>query len=95
MMLAIHYLAALICVVIFVLLLVFTKYVSLSSILGVLAYPFLLLFIPGLGGDEPILIIFGFVLFLVVLWTHNKNIQRLAKGEENKTYLFNRKNNSD
>lgn len=96
MMLAIHYEAALICVLIFVVLLVLTKYVSLASILGVLAYPFLLLLIPGLGGrGEPILIIFGFVLFLIVLWTHNKNIQRLRKGEENKTYLFNRKNNSE
>ena len=91
MMLAIHYEAAVICVLIFVILLAATKYVSLSSILGVLSFPFLLLFVPRFRGGEPLLIIFGFILFLILLWTHNKNIQRIRRGEESKTNLFHRK----
>ena len=91
MMLAIHYEVALLSAIVFVVLLVLTKYVSLSSIIGALSFPFMLLLIPRFRGGEPMLIIFGFVLFAIILFSHNKNIQRILKGEENKTYLFNRK----
>lgn len=91
MVLAIHYEVALLSALVFIVLLILTKYVSLSSILGVLSFPFMLMLVPRFKGGEPILIVFGFVIFLVILLTHNKNIQRIIKGEENKTYLFNRK----
>ncbi|MDN5203997.1 glycerol-3-phosphate 1-O-acyltransferase PlsY [Fulvivirgaceae bacterium BMA10] len=88
MMLSIHYEVALICVGIFLVILIFSKYVSLGSILGTLAFPTLLLFVPRFKTSEPILVIFGFCLFIVVLWTHHKNIKRIVDGEENKTYLI-------
>jgi glycerol-3-phosphate acyltransferase PlsY len=33
------------------------------------------------------LIIFGFAIFILVVLTHQKNIRRLMKGEENKASI--------
>lgn len=87
MMISIHYEVALICVAVFLLTLLISKYVSLASLISALAFPIFLLFIPRFQTSEPLLIIFGFFLFIVIVWTHNKNIKRLIDGEENKTYL--------
>ncbi|MEM7108722.1 MAG: glycerol-3-phosphate 1-O-acyltransferase PlsY [Bacteroidota bacterium] len=91
MMIAIHYEVAIICVLVFLVALLITKYVSLSSIIGVLSFPCMLVFIPRFKTSEPLLIIFGFFLFVVIVWTHNKNIKRLLSGDENKTHLIKRK----
>ena len=88
MMIAIHYEVALMCVVVFLVTLLITKYVSLSSIIGALAFPSMLVFVPRFKTSETLLIVFGFFLFIVILWTHNKNIKRLIQGDENKTYLI-------
>lgn len=88
MMIAIHYEVALMCVVVFIVTLLVTKYVSLSSIIGALAFPSMLVFVPRFKTSETLLIVFGFFLFVVMLWTHNKNIKRLIQGDENKTYLI-------
>jgi glycerol-3-phosphate acyltransferase PlsY len=88
MMIAIHYEVALLCVVVFLISLLITKYVSLSSMISALAFPTFLLFVPRFKTSEPLLIIFGFFLFIIIVWTHNKNIKRIAEGEENKTYLM-------
>ncbi|MEQ8928193.1 MAG: glycerol-3-phosphate 1-O-acyltransferase PlsY [Fulvivirga sp.] len=88
MMVAIHYEVALLCIVVFIITLLVSKYVSLASIISALAFPTFLLFIPRFKTNEPLLIIFGFFLFIVIVWTHNKNIKRIADGEENKTYLI-------
>lgn len=95
MMLAIHWEVAVLCMLIFLAILITTKYVSLGSILSALAFPVMLLTIPRFQGGEPVLIIFGFILFLMVVWAHHKNIKRLSRGEENKTYLFSKEENSD
>ena len=87
MMIAIHYEVALLCIVVFIITLLISKYVSLSSIISALAFPTFLLFIPRFQTNEPLLIIFGFFLFIVIVWTHNKNIKRIADGQESKTYL--------
>lgn len=87
MMVAIHYEVALLCIVVFLLTLLFSKYVSLASIVSALAFPTFLLFAPRFKNGEPLLIIFGFFLFVIILWTHSKNIQRIISGKENKTYL--------
>ncbi|MTI39232.1 glycerol-3-phosphate 1-O-acyltransferase PlsY [Fulvivirga lutimaris] len=87
MMIAIHYEVALLCIVVFLISLIITKYVSLSSIISALAFPTFLLFVPRFKTNEPLLIIFGFFLFIIIVWTHNKNIKRIAVGEESKTYL--------
>jgi glycerol-3-phosphate acyltransferase PlsY len=88
MMIAIHYEVAIICIVIFILTLLVSKYVSLASIISALAFPSILTFIPKFKTSEPLLIIFGFFLFIVIVWTHQKNIRRIIDGEESKTHLI-------
>ncbi|ELR69836.1 Acyl-phosphate:glycerol-3-phosphate O-acyltransferase PlsY [Fulvivirga imtechensis AK7] len=88
MMIAIHYEVALLCIVVFLITLIVSKYVSLASIIGALSFPALLLLVPRFKTNEPLLVIFGFFLFVVIVWTHHKNIRRMMEGEENKTYLL-------
>ncbi|UII22101.1 glycerol-3-phosphate 1-O-acyltransferase PlsY [Fulvivirga ligni] len=88
MMIAIHYEVALLCIVVFLVTLLISKYVSLSSIIGTLSFPTMLLFVPRFQTNEPLLVIFGFFLFIVIVWTHHKNIRRMMEGHENKTYLL-------
>jgi acyl phosphate:glycerol-3-phosphate acyltransferase len=92
MVLAIHLEAALICLGIFVVVLLISKYVSLGSMIAAIAFPLLLL-LPRFHPDEPLLIVFGFLLSLMVVLTHKKNISRLLQGQESKAniHLFNRK----
>lgn len=88
MMVAMHYEVALLCILVFVITLLLSKYVSLASIISALAFPVMLTFIPRFQTNENLLVIFGFILFLVIVWTHNKNIRRIFDGEERKTYLL-------
>ncbi|MBJ6119833.1 glycerol-3-phosphate 1-O-acyltransferase PlsY [Pontibacter sp. BT310] len=87
MMLAIQPEAALVCIVVFVIVLFVSKYVSLGSMIAALAFPMLLLLHPHFHPDNPILIIFGFILFAIVVITHRKNINRLIAGEESKANI--------
>ncbi|MEJ8758522.1 glycerol-3-phosphate 1-O-acyltransferase PlsY [Pontibacter sp. H259] len=87
MMLAIQPEVALVCIVIFVVVLLLSKYVSLGSMIAALAFPMLLLLHPRFHPDNPILIIFGFILFAIVVITHRKNINRLIAGEESKANI--------
>jgi glycerol-3-phosphate acyltransferase PlsY len=82
--------AALVCCVLFFIILVVFKYVSLSSILASLFF-LSLQFISFFNPHGITLVLFGTSIVLVILITHRKNIRRLLKGEENKIYLF--KNN--
>jgi glycerol-3-phosphate acyltransferase PlsY len=87
MMLSVNWAITLMCVGIFVIVLLLSKYVSLGSLLATLAFPLLLL-IPYFRPDDPVLIIFGFLMFVIVALTHQKNIQKLIAGQENKANLF-------
>ncbi|MEZ4900538.1 MAG: glycerol-3-phosphate acyltransferase [Spirosomataceae bacterium] len=76
-----------VCIAIFVLVLLASHYVSLSSIIAAFAFPMLLVW--GVFGKATVLlIIFGFVLFIVVVITHKKNIIKLLNGKENRIYLW-------
>ncbi|GAB3534258.1 glycerol-3-phosphate 1-O-acyltransferase PlsY [Pontibacter brevis] len=86
MMLAIEPVVALMCIAIFVIVLFTSKYVSLGSMIAALAFPILLL-LPRFHPENPILIVFGFILFAVVALTHRKNINRLIAGEESKANI--------
>ncbi|WP_187264482.1 glycerol-3-phosphate 1-O-acyltransferase PlsY [Pontibacter beigongshangensis] len=86
MMLAVQPEVALVCIVIFMVVLFTSKYVSLGSMIAALAFPVLLL-LPRFNPENPVLIVFGFVLFAVVVLTHRKNINRLLQGEESKTTI--------
>ncbi|MBP6387127.1 MAG: glycerol-3-phosphate 1-O-acyltransferase PlsY [Pseudarcicella sp.] len=86
MVISVNALAALVCMAVFLVVFLITNYVSLSSILGSFTYPMLLL--THVFGEQSLIItIFGFVLFLMVVYTHRKNIVRLLKGTESKVYL--------
>ncbi|MCU0324465.1 MAG: glycerol-3-phosphate 1-O-acyltransferase PlsY [Spirosomaceae bacterium] len=81
--LAIHPLATLICLVVFLLIVFTTKYVSLGSMLGALTFPVQL--VSGVWGLQPmIIVIFGFVLAVLLVITHRENVKRLLAGNENK-----------
>jgi len=73
---------------IFTLTLILTRYVSLSSILSALSFPFVVIFITG-EHHLMLIILAGFVAIFIPL-THIKNILRLWRGEENK-FQFRRK----
>ncbi len=88
MMIAIDYEVALLCIGIFIFTLLISKYVSLASIISALAFPSILWMVPRFKTTEPLLVIFGFFLFIVIVWTHHKNIRRIISGDERKTYLI-------
>lgn len=87
-MLAVHPPLTLTCMGVFLLALLLSHYVSFSSLLATLCFPLLLLIFPAWRKDGFTLIIFGFILFTALLITHRKNLVRLWKGTENKTFLI-------
>ena len=93
MVIAINTIAASGCIAVFLLVFLTSKYVSLGSMLAALAFPILLLS-PFFNKHEPnpVMIGFGFVIFSLVVFTHQKNIRRLLKGEENRANIKLRKN---
>ncbi len=90
MMLAIQPMVALICISVFLIALLISKYVSLSSMIAALAFPILLLLPPFKPGG-PVLIIFGFLMFVMLVYTHRKNVKRILSGDESRTYLLGKK----
>ena len=92
MALAIQPIVALLCLVVFLLTLVTTRFVSLSSMLAGIAFMVLILFI--FNEKETLYRLFAIIVALMVIITHQKNITRLIKGTENKVPLFKKKNNS-
>ncbi|MDI9337944.1 MAG: glycerol-3-phosphate 1-O-acyltransferase PlsY [Alphaproteobacteria bacterium] len=89
MAIAIQPIVALICLIVFIIILSLTKFVSLSSILSAIAFMVLVVFI----FKEKVILykIFAILVALTVVLTHQKNIQKLIKGEENKINLKNKK----
>ncbi|WP_128547471.1 glycerol-3-phosphate 1-O-acyltransferase PlsY [Larkinella soli] len=88
MVLAIHPEVAAVCIGVFLVVVISSQYVSLGSMLAALAFPVLLL-VRAFGQKEsPLLIAFGVVVFLFVVLTHQKNIGRLMRGQENRTRLI-------
>jgi len=81
---------ALICLIIFLVIFLTTNYVSLGSITAAFAYPLLMLS-PRFLPSQHFIVIFGYVMFAIVVLTHQKNIIRLLHGEESKIYLFRKK----
>ncbi|MFC2113892.1 glycerol-3-phosphate 1-O-acyltransferase PlsY [Bacteroidota bacterium] len=67
---------------VFLIIVIITKYVSLGSITAAFSIPFVLYFFTNPGDN--ILAVFAFVVFLIALFTHRTNVQRLLKGTENK-----------
>jgi len=86
MVLGIQPVVAVCCVGVFLLVLYLTRYVSLSSILASIAFPVFILVI--FNEPEPLYRIFAIAVGLMVLVTHQKNIGRLIRGNENKVPIL-------
>lgn len=81
--------AALVCLSIFLVVFLTTRYVSLGAIVSALCFPLVSYFF--IHDDTRIMIIFTVVLGVLVIWAHRKNIERLLKGTENRMNLFTKK----
>jgi len=72
----------------FVTLLIF-GYVSLSSMIAGFSFPIILIFV--WRTQYPELVIFAFILAVLMLFTHQKNIERLYHGTEKKIKILRKK----
>lgn len=96
MALALEPLAFLAIFLIFVVIVGFTKYVSLGSIAAAMFYPLILHNImESRFGHGDLRILFVFVICALVVWLHRENIKRLLAGTENKLNLKKRKKDDE
>jgi len=86
MLLAIQPVVAASCVGVFLLVLFLTRYVSLSSILAGVALPICVLWI--YNEKEVFYRVFAVAAAALVVLTHQKNISRLLKGNENRVPIL-------
>lgn len=86
--LAVHPGAAGICVIVFALVFLLSKYVSLGSLSAAVAFPLAVSLI--YGETSAVKIGFAIALCLLVFYTHRENIGRLLRGEENRMTLAGR-----
>lgn len=89
MVLAVNLNAAVLCVLVFVTVLLISKYVSLSSICAGFTFPLSIIFIFHSTIKSEAL--YGICVCVLILVTHQKNLERLLKGKESKVYLFKKK----
>lgn len=86
--LAVHPGAAAICVAVFTLVFLASRYVSLGSLSAALSFPLAMLLL--YHEVSPVKIGFAIVLCLLVFYTHRENIGRLWRGQENRMDLAGR-----
>lgn len=87
--LALHPGSALICIAVFFVVFLITRYVSLASLVAAIAFPLAIAF--AFHEHNHVLLGFAIVLCVVVFFTHRHNIGRLLKGNENRMDLFGRR----
>ena len=85
--------AALVSIVVFLTVFLITNYVSLSSIAGALSFPIMVIVV--FHTNIPSMALFSLVVFVMVLVTHQKNIERLFNKKEAKIrFIFKKKDES-
>jgi glycerol-3-phosphate acyltransferase PlsY len=89
-MLAIQPAASAIAIAVFLLVFLVSGYVSLSSMLAGFSFPFIIMILFNTS-VVPSLLIFSFLIAILILVTHQKNIERLIKRQESKTRLLRKK----
>ena len=89
MILAVHVQASLVCILVFLIVLLITRYVSLSSIAAGFTFPLSTIFIFHVSVRS--IIVYGMCICILILVTHQKNIERLMKGKESKVNFFKKK----
>jgi len=82
LLIGLHAVAALYSILVFVIVFLVSKYVSLGSVIASVAFPILVILI--LGSTNVSLNLFAFFVPILSLITHQKNIERLLRGEETK-----------
>ena len=82
LLIGLHAVAALYSILVFAIVFITSKYVSLGSIIASIAFPILVILI--LGSTNVSLNLFAFFVPILSLITHQKNIERLLRGEETK-----------
>ncbi len=85
-LLAAHLWAAIWCAALFLAVLLLTRYVSLSSICAAIAFPFIMMLV--YKETLPTVNLFSMAVAILVLVTHQKNIERLLRGKEPKIAIF-------
>jgi glycerol-3-phosphate acyltransferase PlsY len=85
LLIGLHAIAALYSILVFVIVFITSKYVSLGSII---AFPIIVILI--LGSTNISLNLFAFFVPILSLITHQKNIERLLRGEETKVKFVNK-----
>ncbi len=75
------------CFVVWFVVLVMFHYVSLSSMVGGVCFPLFTILSPE-ASQSVAFIVFSFIIAVLLIWTHRKNIERLRAGEESKIYVF-------
>lgn len=89
MIIGLHPAAAGISLLIFILVYLISNYVSLGSILASLSFILAVLFI--FNEDRTAMVVFSFLQFSLILYTHRKNINRLLTGNEKAIRIFSSK----
>lgn len=85
-LLAIHSGAALISMGVFIIVLITSRFVSLSSMIASVSFPIVIILF--FQTTIPSLVIFSLLIAILVLITHQKNIERLLRKEESKANIF-------
>jgi glycerol-3-phosphate acyltransferase PlsY len=70
------------CLLIFIIIVVGTRYVSLGSVMGLIFYPILLTAFSG--GQNPTACAMSVLMALAVVFMHRENLKRLREGTERK-----------
>ena len=89
LLLAIQPQPTLICIGIFVVVFLTTRYVSLSSMVAGISFPILIIFVFKTTISS--LVIFSMIVSILLVLTHQKNIERLLNREESRAKIMRRK----
>ena len=84
LLIGLNWLAAIVAIVVFVIVFLFSKYVSLGSILASFAFPFVVFVILDEKDVNASIELFSVFVPILTLITHQKNIERIMKGQETK-----------
>jgi acyl phosphate:glycerol-3-phosphate acyltransferase len=87
--LALYPLGALLSFSVFLVAFLISQYVSLGSLLAGISFPLFVMFL--LPGNNVPLMVFSWVVAALLLVTHQKNIDRILKGEERRARIFKKK----
>jgi acyl phosphate:glycerol-3-phosphate acyltransferase len=88
LLIAIHWQAALVCVLVFLVVLLLSGYVSLGSMVAGLFFPIIIMVFYSTNSS---INIFSVVVAILILVTHQRNIERLLAGEESRVGWYGKK----